>query len=245
MTDATAKIDKYLSGLMDADERAAFEKELEANPALAEELALHRDMDLFLKKRTQRQALQTQLRQLGEQHLKAEETSGEGRVVRRTFSRFRLGLAAAATIALLVVAWFALRPSLYEQYATHPALALTEKATDATQLGSEAETAFNNGDYRAAIPLLEQWLDQHPDDDMVRAYLGIALMESGRVDEARNLFEQLQTAAPEVQDFARWNLALSFLKTGEKARCKEVLKSIPESSAYYTKARELLEKLGG
>ncbi|RME08936.1 MAG: hypothetical protein D6816_05020 [Bacteroidetes bacterium] len=239
--EATKRIDKYLSGQMEADEKRAFEQELDTNKALAEELALQKDMNRFLQKRRRREALKGELDSLGSEYFGAK--AEQGRVVSMV-GRRRWALGIAATLLVLVVAWFALRPSLYEQYAAHPPLALVEKSGADARTLAEAEQAFNKGDYRKALPILQEYVANNPDDDLVKVYLGIAKMEIGETPEAREIFSSLATSnSPEIRDFAVWNLALSFLKDGNKEACRKVLQSIPEESGYYQKAKDLLERL--
>ncbi len=238
---ATKKIDRYLSGQMDAGEKAAFEQELQSNEALAKELALQKDMNRFLQKRKKREALKGELNSLGNEFFGHQASSG--RVVSMV-GRRRWIMAIAATVLVLVVAWYALRPSLYEQYAVHPPLALVEKSGPGQQQLSQAEQAFNKGDYQKALPVLQDYVARHPDDDLVKLYLAIAEMELGDLSSAREVFNSLANSpSPEIRDFAVWNLALSYLKVGDKATCSKILRSIPGSSGYYQKAQDLLHQL--
>lgn len=238
---ATERIDRYLNGQMDEAEKAAFEQEVQTNPALAEELALHKSMERWLQKRQKRAALKVDLETLSDEFF--SEKVEKGRVISMA-SRRRLILAVAASVVLLVIAWLALQPSLYEQYAVHPPLALVEKSDSDQQTLADAEQAFNKGNYRKATPLLQQYVSTHPGDELAVLYLGIAEMESNMLPEAREIFTSLSTSSSlEISDMARWYLALSFLKEGDNASCARVLQSIPQTSAYYQKANELLKRL--
>lgn len=241
----TERIDRYLSGLMDAAELKAFEAELVSDESLARELQLQKDMLRVVSSADRRRALKGQLADLGNRYFSEETQAPGGEVVPMKPRRYLRLLAAAAAVLLLIVAYFALRPSLYDQFAKHPPLALVEKSGAAADGLSAAEEAFNQGHYRRAIPPLEDYLAANPNDDLVRIYLGIANMEIGDLATAQSLFQDLRQGDAALEDFARWNLALSFLKEGDKSGCREVLEAIPDQSVYALQARELLERLGG
>lgn len=241
--DNTARIDRYLSGDMEVGEKQAFESELASDPALAEELALQRDMAVFLQRKDRRSALKEQLKGLGNEYFK--QPKEPAKVVSLPRRRLLWTVAASAAVVLaLIVAWqFLFNPSLYDQYARYPALALAEKSTDGPMDWSRAEEAFNTGDYATAETLLAQYLDQFPGDQLALLYLGICRMELDRLDEARQIFRGLATADASIKDYADWYLALSFLKSGDKASCLEVLQQISPSSSLYGKSRELTKEL--
>ena len=244
MDNSTERVSRYLSGLMAADERQAFEADAAADPALAEELALQREMAGLLQGQARREARKQQLQALGQEYFPAQATLGQRAMLPRRRLLW-LATAAAAAVVALVLAWpFLFGPSLYEQYAQHPPLALAEKSTDALIDWSATEKAFNTGDYATAAKLLEQYLAQQPADGQARLYLGIAELEMDRYEAARRHFLALSAAAdPALKDYADWYLALSYLKAGDEARCREVLEGIPASSALYRTAKELLRKL--
>ncbi len=244
MNGETARIEKYLDGQMSADERADFEKNISENPVLKEELQLHRQMRLFLAKRDGRLQLEQQLQQIGAEYFPQQSSQtikGRGNLT-PIFRRYGAIMAVAASFALLIAAYFLLRTPLYDQFATHPPLALVEKSATQEQLQYEAETAFNSRNYEQAEVLLEQLLRNHP-DDLIRIYLGIAKMEAGKIQEARKLFTEVTSEDPAIRDFAQWNLVLSYLKTGDKERCRELAKKLPPDSPYFEKAKKLLKKL--
>jgi TolA-binding protein len=230
--DNTARIDRYLSGGMDAAEKQAFEAELATDAQLAEDLALQRDMDVFLRRQKQRKALQSQL-----EGMRGAKTA--------SLPRRRL-LWAAAISAAAALAFFVLRPALfgpsYERYAQFPTLALAEKSAGA-QDWSLAETAFNEGDYAAAAPLLEAYVAAFPADRQALLFLGICKMELDRHEEARQIFRSFSGDDPSLKDYADWYLALSFLKTKDIEACRAALEDISPESGFYEEARGLMRRL--
>ncbi len=245
MNGETARIEKYLDGQMSAEERAAFEKNISEDPVLKEELQLHQEMRLFLAKREGRLQLEQQLQQIGAEYFPQHSSqTGKSRgKLTPVFRRYWAIMAVAASFALLVTAYFLFRTPLYDQFAIHPPLALVEKSATQEQLQYEAETAFNSQHYKQAEALLEQLLQNHPDDDLTRIYLGIAKMEVGKMPQARELFTQVASEDPAIRDFAQWNLVLSYLKTGDKERCRELASRFSPDSPYFEKAQKLLKKL--
>ncbi|MCS7036437.1 MAG: tetratricopeptide repeat protein [Saprospiraceae bacterium] len=244
MNDETARIEKYLDGQMSAEERADFEKEISETPTLKEELQLHREMRLFLAKRDRRLQLEQQLQQIETEHF--PQHSQAGKTARRLMPVFRRNwaiMAVAASLALLIAAYFLFSTSLYDQFAVHPPLALVEKSATQQQLQYEAETAFNGQHYEQAEALLDQLLRNQPDDDLLRIYLGIAKMEVGKIQEARALFMEVTAEDPAIRDFAQWNLVLSYLKTGDKERCRDLARRFSPDSPYFEKAQKLLKKM--
>lgn len=241
--DNTARIDRYLSGEMDAGEKQAFEAELATNAQLAEDLATQRDMDAFLRRKAGRETLKSQLQDMSGPYFQAEKAAPKIVGIPRRRLLWAAGLAAAAALAFFVLRPLLLSPS-YERYAQFPQLALAEKSSG-TRDWSEAETAFNEGNYAAAEPMLEAYLEAFPGDRQAQLFLGICKMELDRHEEAREIFRGFADADPSLRDYAEWYLALSYLKTKDIVGCREVLKDIPASSGFYEEAGELLRRLGG
>src|SRR4051794_39510847 len=76
---------------------------------------------------------------------------------------------------------------------------------------SAAETDVRNGHSDKAIPVLQRILAQSPSDLKARNLLGIALMNTGRKEEARIEFEKALTFDP------RFRAALKNLAVDEMA----------------------------
>lgn len=235
------RIDRYLSGAMEAEEKQQFELDLATDAQLAEDLALQRDMAVFLKNKTQRSALKSQLRGIGEEYFKAPEQPAKV-VQMPPRRRWLWASAAAAAIVLLLVWQFLLSPTLYEQYAQYPPLALAEKASTANDW-SQAETAFNTGDYATAETQLSEYLEQYPNDQLARLYLGICKMEQNQSTEAQQIFSNFATADASIRDYADWYLALNYLKSEDLQACREALQKIAPSSAFQAQAQDLLGRL--
>ena len=237
-------IDQYLAGQLNEKEKEAVEARLESDPAFAEALQLEQEMALFLRQQPQRERLKEQFASLGEKYF---TEASPARVEARILGLSRYQWLAAAGFALAVVAgallFTQLQQSLYEQYNQHPPLALTEKASDGINL-SQVEQSFNTGQYQEALNGLESYLAAHPDDLTAQLYKGIAALELKQYEVAIPIFEALRQSDSDIKDYGAWYLALTYLRQGDRARCRALLKQIPKSSELKGRAEALLEELG-
>jgi hypothetical protein len=77
----------------------------------------------------------------------------------------------------------------------------------------------------------------------VNFYYGVSLLQTNRIGEAREIFNQLYAGQSAFKFEAAFYQALSFLKEDNKALCREWLQKIPADAPNYNKAQELLKKL--
>jgi tetratricopeptide (TPR) repeat protein len=240
----TERIDRFLRGELPEEEKKALETELSQNADLASELALQKDMEAFLRKQTQRAALRDQLQAVGGEFFQPAEKAEPGRIVslpRRQTLRWVIGI--AATVTLLLVARFLLQPNLYDQFAQHPPLAMIEKSNEAQDNLAAMEAAFNQQDYARALPLLEAYQRQKPEDLQVELYLGICWLETQQYAKANTVFQKISQTESSFKDYGQWYLALSYLKQGNKTACRKILLEVPAESEFAAKAQKLLKRL--
>ena len=240
----TERIDRFLRGDLPAEEKKALETELSQNADLASELALQKDMEVFLRKQTQRAALRDQLQAVGGEFFQPTEKAEPGRIVslpRRQTLRWVIGI--AATVTLLLVARFLLQPNLYDQFAQHPPLAMIEKSNEAQDNLAAMEAAFNQQDYARALPLLQAYQRQKPEDLQVELYLGICWLETQQYAKANAVFQKISETESSFKDYGQWYLALSYLKQGNKTACRKTLQEVPAESEFAAKAQKLLKRL--
>lgn len=237
--DESKRIDDYLSGKLSPEARQAFEEELNLDPELQKQAGLQQDMAFLLNHQKDRAALKAQLEQTGASFFGEADPA-------RPKARIRwIGWAAAAAAAaiLFFVLWpLFVQPDLYQQYAEFPPLALSEKGTTTTNW-ADTEQAFNSGDYVEAALQLEIYLEVFPEDQQARLYLGIAQMENGDLEAARQSFAEVSAAAPALSDYAEWYRALSYLKGNAPERARPALEDIAEGSPFYEEAEAILRQL--
>jgi predicted Zn-dependent protease len=152
--------------------------------------------------------------------------------------------AAAASIALICAFLFYTSSSTpeYSAYAHYEPLALAERGNeDASTL--KAQQAFNTRQYAEAVAAINVLLEQDGNNDALKIYKGISLLELDRVAEANSLFTEVSNTPSVYKDKALWMLALSALKQKEYKTCEDFLKKIPAGSPEYKQAQELLGEL--
>jgi TolA-binding protein len=231
-------IDRYLRGELNADERQAFDNALAQDENLAQELNFHADVERFLKKRDKRQALQANLEEIGADFFQPAKTVP---LKRNNNLRWIIGI--AAVLAAVMIGRTLLRPSLYEQYAQYPELALTEKSSSADASVGAIEAAFKAKDYAKARPLLENYLKAYPNSQQARLYAGICAIELKDYEAGRQYLQPLSEVEGPFRDYAYWYSALSWLKEGNKAECRKTLEAMPNDSEFFSQAQDLLKKL--
>ena len=232
--------DRYLANEMPAEERAAFELKLKSDTALTEKLRIYQEVQEIVGPRYQRAeqeiAFRKNLALIGNEEL-VEKT---GRTVTMNWYVW----AAAASIALICAFLFYTSSSTpeYSAYAHYEPLALAERGNeDATIL--KAQQAFNTQRYAEAVEAINALLEHDDENDGLKIYKGISLLELDRVTEANSLFAEVSNSSSIYKDKALWMLALSALKQKDYKTCEDFLKKIPVGSPEYKQAQDLLDEL--
>ena len=239
------ELQNYRRDRLSAADRAALEKRLQSEPALAEELRRRRE-------------LQAAIGTSDTAGMKAELQALEARLATPTKvmplrrNRLRLWLA-AASVALLVLAggWLfrqfntATGPAdLYAAYyAPYPnALApVVRGETDLTPR-ERAMAAYEGGDYAGAAAQLAALPDPNLDSQF---YQAVSLLGSARTGEAIELLERLSSERFDYQSQAWWYLALANLRAERVGEARAALEALRASDGDYRTAEvaTLLEAL--
>lgn len=103
---------------------------------------------------------------------------------------------------------------------------------------------FNKGKYNKALGEFQLLLEANPNDVNSLFYSAISYYQIGKYDRAiKNLEKVLKCSNTVFHQEAKWNLALSNLKVGEKAKAKQMLTEIANEKGFYSK--RAAEKLKG
>lgn len=235
------QMERYLANDLNPGEKKAFEDKIRSDQELAEKVALYQSLSEELRSRFSREQDEQRLRESLQAISNAEITKRSAHVI--SFQWYHW--AAAASIALLAIAWFytttATLPE-YAQYAFHESLSLTERGED-DSLKHHAESAFNAAKYPEAIHLFNTLLKTDPDNVELQLYKGISLLELNRHQEAEAIFLAIKNSTTIYRDKAIWYLALSALKQKDYNSCKAYLHQLSPDSEDHSKAKEILKSL--
>lgn len=230
------RIEAYLAGDMNPEQRLAFEAECEGDAALQDLLERY----LLSKHVVQRSGDQNQKEQW--QDLRAEMRSSQSNV--QSLRKYWPYLAAAVVVCLLIwggllllVSTPASPDALFTEYYQRP-----QAPETMGRGGQEAERYFRQGDFAKTIATYQALREDTSQSFDVSAYLywGIAYLEVGETDSALARLAELQTL-PEQRD---WYTALIYLREGEKEKGLALLQEIvaDEQHFYRKQAAELLGK---
>jgi tetratricopeptide (TPR) repeat protein len=170
-------------------------------------------------------------------------------------SRYRVPLAAAASVLLLVVAYLSLNTrrtpeelySAYYEVFQSPGPGITRGSTPEFSVKDQAYAAYDKGNYPRAIELFKQELSVRPEvNDYVKICLGSAYLATGEPELAEEVLREV-TSDPhgDMVTIGKWYLALSHLKQGELEEAKSLLIGLSSAGKSPTavKAGRLLEDL--
>jgi tetratricopeptide (TPR) repeat protein len=110
---------------------------------------------------------------------------------------------------------------------------------------ASALALYERGDYRAALAAFEETLGREPNDPVSIFYAGLSRLPLGQPREAiGNLEQVLRLGGKDLQEPARWYLALAHLHGHDLAAARSQLERIVEAGGFYReKARALLTDL--
>jgi hypothetical protein len=252
---AYEKIELYLAGAMQLEERKAFEEELATNAELKDTLLLYGNLDseytqLFQQQKGEKQLKQT-LSSLNAQYFTNKNTETTSTITSnekvKRFNYFKI-TAAAASVALIIFLGIYLfnagstksNGELYASFYTEESLSNTRGVNDSLQTAAEL---FNSKQYKAALPYLMALTENDKSLTNMQMALGNTYMQLAQYNNALNCFYEISNGNSLYKDRALFNIALVHLKQDQVANCKTTLKTIESSSAYYNKAQELLKQL--
>jgi tetratricopeptide (TPR) repeat protein len=237
-------IGRYAEGDMTAEEQLAFETALAADESLRQQLALYREVHTSLQQQfgadDQRNQLQHTM-----QSMRSEFFGGAPQPAKViSFKRFLRGaVAVAAVLIAVVMIWQPWKAGLFDTYSETSMVAPAERGTPTDTLLQQAVTAFNKKDYNEAVTALQQVQQQDTTNSFVNFYYGVALLHTGELAAARNIFNQLYAGQSAFKFEAAFFQALGYLKENDKTHCREWLQKIPADAPGYEKAQQLLNKL--
>jgi tetratricopeptide (TPR) repeat protein len=235
------KIDQFLQGELPDEEKGAFKERLANDEEFAAAYTTSQQMTNYLRASLKQPALEAKMAELGGQYFKEQKTS-KAKLVNMSF--LRIGLAIAAGLALLLFVWNPFNSGdLYQQFAAHPPLALVEKGA-ATDVIQEAELAYTNKQYDEAYHFLTKVLEAEPNNVQAKLALGISALETGKMEQAQSIFNDLANGSSILKNYGQWYLALSFIKNGTPEKAKSILESLDNQEPILKeKAVKLLSKL--
>ncbi|OQP64844.1 hypothetical protein A3860_19000 [Niastella vici] len=237
-------IARYAEGEMNADERSAFEVALLADESLRNQLALYQEVHGSLQQHfgadEQRDQLQNTLQSMRGEFFGA--ATQPARVV--PMKRYLRGAVAVAAILIaVIVIWQPWKPDLFKEFSETSMVAPAERGDAADDLLEQAVEAFNKKEYATAATLLQQVKQQDTANSTINFYYGVALLQTDKLKEARDIFNRLFAAQSAFKFEAAFYQALGYLKEGNKVACKEWLQKIPADANEYNRAQRLLQQL--
>ncbi len=248
MEDRYEIIEKYVNGELSAQELAAFEEKLKTDPDLASEVQLFRQAKESLTDHFQHEgeeiALKETLAEVSMPYFKEEKKPVKALSLTRRYWWIAAGAAAAILVLLVFQPW---QGSLYDQYGQFPMAAFTEQgATEGAEL-SEAQQAFNQGDYSIALEIFNAYLEQesNKDDIEIQFYSGLCHLALESYTQAETSFQAIHAGSSAYKNEGTWFLAITSLKQKEWERTRELLLQIPEESSRRSEAQRLLRKIAG
>ncbi len=246
------RIEQYLLGQLDENDKAAFEKEMENDSSLKEEVRTHAGVLQGLDE-IRAEKLKSHFQEL-ESNLPKEE-SNEEKVVEMQPSK---GLGSiwkvAAAIVLLAIPTYLILNSgptadeLYNQYyQSYPnVITSTERSQEENPPEqNEALAYYESGNFEAAIEAFQAELEELPEAADMQFYLGVSQMETNRLEHAiESLTAVVESNNTQFRDQALWYLALAKMKNGNEVEAEGLLKHIiTKENSYSTRAEEILEQL--
>lgn len=229
------RFDKYINDKMDEAELAEFEKELEENKELADDLAVFLDIREGVEAIGDKE-LESKIKaidkKLDRDNFFSEPTSKIIKM-KSTKSIWRRPLAIAASLAVLLTAgYFLFSPTnnnqqnlaaTFEKF-KQPETTATSEILDKLEASGFADdnkskqdslaaalTLYEQGAYKKAISYVNQYLKTYPEDKVAKLYLGLSLLQDEEYGKAaKHLMPLAELDDFEQQEVAKWYLALCY-----------------------------------
>jgi len=238
---------RYLEGDMEQEEKQGFEAQLQTDTELQQILREYEDIHQTLKMQlapdAQDQQVQQTLQQFNREYFKAEVLPQKTEAKVFSIKPYLKWISIAAVLIIGLLVWAPWSADLYEQYAISRQMSVAERGIGQEEPLGQAATLFNKKDYAAARKILQRQYMENPNYPLLSYYFSITLVETGQGYEARTVLMKLHEGESAFKYDAAYYVALSFLKEDKNNDALIWLHKIPEGTANYNKAQELIARL--
>jgi uncharacterized protein YozE (UPF0346 family) len=241
--------ENYLDNQLSEEDKAAFEKNLEEDPAFAKDFEGYKEISHYLANQfsEERNLLKTQLDQMSANFSSEEnltETISEKKTTAKVirFKPWQLAIAASFVFMFGIFFFDSGGGLQHSDYMFSENITLTERGDDSPII-KLAETNFNDKAYAEAIVNFDAILETQPNNTGVLFYKAIALDALEDYTASDELFSQLAGGVSVLRYKATYYWAVSQWKQDNVERAKTILNEIPRNAEEYTQAQKLLKKL--
>jgi len=239
-------IERYLEGKLTESELVEFENRMNHDPEFLEWVENYRiavkSVEFYGKRK-----LKKRLHKIHVEEVLEKPMSGKRQWM----------LIAAAFFGIMIVT----APFLYNHFYRNPdydtlfkdnfglypdVLSKRGQSEQADIMLEEAMSYYKNKDFENALALFGELDKKHAKySDVIKFYKGISLLGAGKDSEATEVFKKVTSEPGQpFYEQARWYLALTYLKTGNKKEATKLLQEIAGMKSYnFAKAGKLLEKI--
>lgn len=238
-------IEDYLEGNLTFEDKVLFEKELNNNTDLQNELNLRRNLDLFLKETAMRSSIAEVISEL------EDRPPDKIKSVTNRFLNYRSLLVAASIV--LVGIFFSLmlilnsgNGNLYDENYTSLDLISSERGENISLdfYLSRANSEYRNKNFSLSAIYYKKVVAANPNHPEALLFAGISLMETLHFSEATKYLLELKSQNNNYSSTAKWYLALCYIKENNAPKAKEYLNELVQiNSSYKSKAQTILSKL--
>jgi len=235
----------YLSGDLTTEESTAFEARLSNDKAFKEAFNIYKDLSANLEheigNEQQNKDFKANLDNISFQHFNKLENETETVSSKKTFSIYKLAVAASIALIMGFFVFNQFGDPKYEDYNNHESMSVVRDGSVKDLI--EATKAFNNQEYELANKLIKKVLDKDPNNSELQLYYAITNIELDNFTIADAKLSELINGTSAYKDKALWYSALSRLKQRNIDACIVLLKQVNEDSDDYQQAQDLLDKL--
>lgn len=246
------KIAAYLSGDLEGEALAAFQRELEEDPTLQKEVQAYQEVDAFLGEGNWPDSASEKDRMDYAEALQRLQANGVPDKIdqvfndpaKRTFP-YWTAIAASVSVVLLGFIWFYLRPAaspqeLYLSYYDPTELpSFTERGTSEED---EIVRLYKAGAYNQFVESVSSVDDIKME---LRLYYGVSLLETGQEEQAKEVFARYANSTLLDAPKGYWYLGLTYLKQGNTAKALDSFAQLQQSGTNFkrTETEELIGEL--
>jgi tetratricopeptide (TPR) repeat protein len=239
-------IERYNAGEMSETEKQWFEKEIDGNEKLRNEVNLRKRTDEILKNQNV-MSLRNKLSEIEKK--RSEQSAAVDKFRIPVYIRYAAVIAALVLIGSLVIfpgkslSNDEIMNQFYKTY--EPALNQRSANSNADADFTLALEYYNTHDYNNAAKLFSKVIEKKPNDMQSVLLNGVSNFEDKKYPEAKQSFGKVIDNKNNLYiDQAQWYLALCYINTNEKDKAQRLLTIISkEDGVYKNDAKKIIRKL--